>query len=102
VTRNTGVTFAVSCAPAPTPEQLIDQVEADLAALALDHGIANALDSKLDDALTALAAGDTATACGSLNAFLNQVAAQRGKRLSEAEADDLTTAVNEVGAALGC
>ena len=102
VTRNTGVTFTVSCAPAAGPEQLIDQLESDIAALGLDHGIANALTSKLDEALSALAAGDTATACGALNAFLNQVAAQTGKKITGAQAADLTAAANAIRDALGC
>ena len=58
--------------------------------------------SKLDEALSALAAGDTATACGELKAFLNQVAARTGKKITSAQAADLTAAANEIRDALGC
>ena len=70
--------------------------------LGLTGGITTGLNSKLDEALTALAAGDTATACGSLQAFLNQVNGQSGKKLSEEQAAELTDAVNAIRADLGC
>jgi subtilisin-like proprotein convertase family protein len=73
-----------------------------VASLDIHHGIANALDSKLRAALAALEEGDTAGACDSLRAFLNQVAAQEGKKLTEAEAEQLTDAATEIRTLLDC
>ena len=46
------------------------------------QGIASSLDSKLDNAKTKLAAGDTTAAKNILNAFVNEVEAQNGKHLT--------------------
>ena len=50
----------------------------------------------------AVEADDTAGACGSMQAFLNQVAAQQGKKLTKAQAQQLTDAANEIRALLDC
>ncbi len=47
-----------------------------------NQGIANSLDSKLDNAKKRLAAGDTTAAKNILNAFVNEVEAQNGKHLT--------------------
>lgn len=67
-------------------------------------GIGNALDSKLQNALDALdraRTGDSAAAYGIMHAFIQSVEAQRGKRLSSAQADTLVKAANDVIMALG-
>ena len=89
-----------SCAPDPA-EEIADLREL-VAGLGIHHGIANALDSKLRAALAALEADDTAGACDSLQSFLNQVRAQRGKKLTVAQALQLTNAANEIRATLDC
>ena len=53
-------------------------------------------------ALAALDVGDTASACDSLQAFLNQVRAQNGKKLTSAQAEGLTDTANDIRALLGC
>jgi hypothetical protein len=69
----------------------------------LAKGITTALNSQLDEATMALAAEYTPGACDSLRAFQNQVAAQRGKKeLSEAQAEWLTDAANEIRDLLDC
>jgi subtilisin-like proprotein convertase family protein len=70
--------------------------------LELPKGLTTALNSKLDEALAALDADDTAAACDSLQAFLNQVAAQSGKKLTAAQAQQLSDAANEIRALLDC
>jgi subtilisin-like proprotein convertase family protein len=85
-----------------TPEQAIADLRDVVAGLDIHHGIANALDSKLEEALDALEADDTAGACDSLQAFLNQVAAQDGKKLTEAQADELSEAATEIRTLLDC
>jgi FIMAH domain len=70
--------------------------------LELPKGLTTALNSKLEEALAALDADDTAAACDSLQAFLNQVAAQSGKKLTAAQAQQLSDAANEIRALLDC
>jgi hypothetical protein len=48
------------------------------------NGICNSLDAKLDAAVRALTRGDMTAARGELDAFLNELEAQRGQHLTEA------------------
>jgi Tol biopolymer transport system component len=68
----------------------------------LPHGIENSLVTKLQDALTALNASDTATACDSLSAFVNQCSAQSGKTLTEQQANQLINSATQIRTGLGC
>jgi subtilisin-like proprotein convertase family protein len=85
-----------------TPAQKIADLQATVSGMGLRKGLTTALNSKLDEALAALDADDTAGACGSLQAFLNQVKAQTGKKLTEAQAEQLTDAANDIRTQLGC
>jgi hypothetical protein len=70
----------------------------------LGAGLGNALDAKLQGALAALEAANAAArqdAANKLQAFINAVEAQRGKRLTAAQADQLITSAQEILAALG-
>jgi PKD repeat protein len=71
--------------PSKAIESLIDRVEG----LNLPRGIQNELTSKLSNALDDLGRGRDQGAVGKLNAFVNSVKAQRGKKISAAEADAL-------------
>ncbi|HEU4884034.1 MAG TPA: hypothetical protein VFT45_17365 [Longimicrobium sp.] len=53
------------------------------------HGVANSLCVKLQAAARALARGDLDAARGSLQAYINEVNAQRGKKIAPADADTL-------------
>jgi HYR domain len=69
----------------------------------LPGGIPTALNTKLLEAEAAIAAGDIATACGDLGAFINQVDAQVDKkRLSRVQADQLTAEALRIQRVLGC
>jgi uncharacterized delta-60 repeat protein len=68
----------------------------------LHGGTANSLNSKLQSALAAFNAGDIATACGDLKAFLNQVDAQDGKKLSASQAAALRAEADRIRAVIGC
>jgi hypothetical protein len=57
---------------------------------------------KLDDVLKALAAGKTKTACNSLDAFSNQVKAQRGKAIPTATANVWLAKVTIIRNSAGC
>jgi hypothetical protein len=56
----------------------------------------------LENVLKSIAQDNISAACGQLTAFINQVAAQRGKKLTEEEADALSRAATDARAALGC
>ena len=71
----------------------------------LAQGISNSLDSKLQnalDALNAANAGDRATACNQLSAFINSVQAQSGKQLTRTQANLLIIRANQVRTVMGC
>jgi hypothetical protein len=82
-----------------TPEEatvaLVDEVED----LNLQEGIDSGLDAKLDAALNALDdvnEHNDRAAISSLEAFIHAVEAQRGKRISDADADALIAAAEEI------
>jgi len=58
--------------------------------LGLPSGTANSLSVKLQGAAGALDRGNLQAACGNLGAFLNEVNAQTGRKLTAAQADLLT------------
>lgn len=60
------------------------------------NGIANSLLTKVTNAVEALDAGMPDVARNQLHAFTNEVRAQRGKYLTEAQADALLEAANQV------
>jgi parallel beta-helix repeat protein len=75
--------------------------------LNLQQGISNSLDAKLDAALGALDdinANNDVAAINTLQAFINAVEAQRGNKITEADADDLIDTANNIIVALqnGC
>jgi hypothetical protein len=88
-----------------SPAILLDELIQLVRGFNLRQGIENSLDAKLGSASRALEranAGDTATACSLLDAFLNEVFAQAGNALTLDQANQLTTKANAVKAALGC
>jgi len=95
-------TWTVTCDVAPDPKQMISDLRDLVAGLGIHHGTANALDAKLQAALAALGADDTASACVALQDFLNLVSAQTDKKLSDAQAAELTDAANAIRVELGC
>lgn len=71
----------------------------------LQNGIENSLDSKLDAAVAALVDANfnnDGAACNSLAAFINAVEAQRGNKLTNAQADQLIASAQEIQALLNC
>jgi streptogramin lyase len=97
---STPLPFGIAiAAPAPTISTLVSLVSA----LNVVAGISNALDSKLANAQAALAShntGNTQTAINQLNAFINAVQAQSGKKLSSAQATALIEAAQQLIASL--
>ena len=68
----------------------------------LGHGLQTSLDAKLQDALSAVNAGNTTTACSDLTDFISYVRAQSGKMLTGDQANRLITAATKIQAVLGC
>jgi HYR domain/FIMAH domain len=68
----------------------------------LSSSLQNALDAKLNPALKAINAGQTATACSDLTDFIGLVQSQTGKRITTSQATQLVAAAKQVQAVLGC
>jgi hypothetical protein len=86
-----------------TPTSMINNLVNAVGQLNLRAGIANSLDSKLQNALDALndaRGGNNASAINKLNAFINSVNAQRGNGLTNQEADYLINLANQIIAAI--
>ncbi|HEX6132074.1 MAG TPA: HYR domain-containing protein, partial [Actinomycetota bacterium] len=65
-------------------------------------GPGNSLKAKCAAARTAIVAGYTDDACSTLQALLNEVRAQRGKKLTLAQADRITAEATRIRTILGC
>ncbi len=66
------------------------------------HGIENSLIAKLQNAIASANAGDFASACNQLQAFVNQVIAQSGNQIPVQQANQLLTVANQLRASFGC
>lgn len=84
---------------------VVDQVD-DLIALVrsfnLPDGTETSLLTKLQDALAAISASDTATACDALTAFINASQAQTDKKLTPDQVNQLVSAATQLKSDLGC
>jgi hypothetical protein len=84
------------------PETAIEDLQTLVSGMGLPNGLTTALNSKLQQALDALAVDDSATACGALGAFLNQVQAQTGKKLDPGDAQELSDGASAIRTQLAC
>ena len=75
-----------------TQQEAIEDVIEDVEEMDLPEGLENALVSKLENAIDSLNNNNTNAAVNKLGAFINQVEAQRGKKLTDEEADALIAA----------
>ena len=78
---------------------LLHSLAQKVIALNLQKGISNSLDAKLYAALQALDdlnENNDVAAINTLQAFINAVEAQRGKKISQEDADDLIAAAQEI------
>lgn len=82
------------------PAAALAELIADVDVLGLMRGIENSLVKKLEGAIKNLEKGNVAGASGKLRAFINQVRAQRGKKIDAADADALIAAAKAILAAL--
>lgn len=80
----------------------LDNLIALIQGLGLEKGVANSLSAKARAARAAILRGNITAGCNILNAFLNEVSALAGKKLTGAVPGQLTDAVNSIRAALTC
>lgn len=87
-------------------DSVVDDDLNDLIALVqslnLHDGTEASLLSKLQDAIAAVNASNTALACDSLTAFINATQAQSGKKLTADEVKQLTGSATQIKTDLGC
>jgi hypothetical protein len=91
-------TFTV---PNVAEDQINDLVEL-VESFDLPMGIENSLITKLQNALAAIEASDTATACECLTAFINECEAQSAKKLTADQFTQLINSANQIRTDLGC
>jgi len=72
-----------------SPESAIETLIGDIESLDLPGGLENGLTKKLENALSSLERGNVGAAVNRIQAFINQVDAQRGKKLTDEQADAL-------------
>lgn len=87
------------------PVAAIEALAITVAEMNLQNGIENSMDTKLDAALRALedvTVNNNGAACNSLDAFINEVEAQRGNELTSGQADELVAAGHQIKIMLGC
>ncbi len=83
----------------------LDDLIAMVRSFNLQRGIENSLDAKLQNAQRAIDAakfGDRLGACNLMNAFLNEVQAQKDRAISAEQANQLIKAAAQIKATLGC
>jgi hypothetical protein len=85
-----------------TPADNAQNLQATLAGLGLANGSFTSLNTKLSAALDAIKNGNTAAACSALTDFMNEVNAQTGKKLTQAQAATLISAATSLRSQLGC
>jgi parallel beta-helix repeat protein len=75
--------------PLTSPWTIVDEMIDDVQDMGLPDGTENSLISKLDNAKKSIEKGNDNAAANQLEAFINQVEALRGKKLTDEEADSL-------------
>jgi hypothetical protein len=81
---------------APTPTELVTELLADLDEMEIEDGFVNSLEAKLNGALSAFNEENVEGGIEELNAFINAVQAQRGKKISEGDADFLIASATSI------
>ena len=84
----------------PSPSSMIDNLIDLVRSFGLPRGIENSLIVKLEHAEESL--DKDHTACNLLDAFVNEVAAQAGKALTQDQADQLIGGATQIREVLGC
>lgn len=83
-----------------TPQEAIEDIVKDIEEMDLPEGLENSLLSKLENAIKSLEKGNDNAAISQIEAFINQVEAQRGKKLTDELADALIASAQNIVNAL--
>lgn len=86
------ISIHISMDPDILTSYLIEKIEG----MTIEQGIKNSLTSKLNNIQKAIQKGNKESPVNVLNAFINEVDAQNGKKLTAAQADDLKTAASKI------
>lgn len=88
------------------PSDVVSKINAVVVTISnsdlIPSGIKTSLIVKLQAAMAALQTGDVVVACSKLQDFLNEMKAQRGKKIPVGLADSLTGIVSAIKSSLGC
>ena len=84
------------------PQQQLADIDTAVQALGLDRGVSNSLLVKIQGVSRDISDGQTAAACAKLDAFINEVQAQAGHKISASAAADLIAAARQIKLGLGC
>lgn len=95
------ITFHVTITPPPA-EEMIQNLKEEIENLPIHPGVKSALCAKLERAAAALDNGNIGAACRELGAFINCAQVHRGKKLTEAQADELIAAAQAIMDAIPC
>jgi hypothetical protein len=95
------VTGVATLTVTEAPPSVDDMVAALLAAVTA-VGPGSSLVTKMTDVQTYLAVPDIVSACSALDSFKTLVAAQSGKKITVAQADQFTADANAIDAAIPC
>jgi hypothetical protein len=91
------ITYQVKEAlPGETPEQQLQTLIDDVQEMPIHQGTKNSLSKSLENAHAALERGNLNQASRQLDAFIKQVEAQRDKRLTQEQADELVQAAEAI------
>ena len=85
-----------------TAEQATTALGTAVGGATLPNDVRKGLSDKLTSAAQAIARGNITAACGQLDAFVNQVQAQRGKTIAPATADAWIASAMQIRGAIGC
>ncbi|HEX6718007.1 MAG TPA: hypothetical protein VF088_12890, partial [Pyrinomonadaceae bacterium] len=88
--------------PPPSPADQINALIALVQSFNLSATLESSLVSKLQDALAAVNASNTASACSSLTSFIKQVQSQSNKKITPDQKSQLITSANQIKTNLGC
>ena len=80
----------------PPVQDDIQHIIATVNGMNIPHGNQNSLNAKLQAAISAINQGNKNTAGNNLNAFNNEVQAQRGKKIADSDANTLIALANAV------
>ena len=94
--------YAFTFQPPDPPNGRITDLIALVRSFGLPSGIQTSLVVKLQGAIAALNAGDTATACVALTDFISEVNAQSGKKLTVQQAQQLIQSATTITGLIGC